>query len=139
MRLPLQRRGRAEALLISSQLKRLLSYVGPHAVRRAAGIALMAFVALCEGVIALLIRPAFDFVLKPSVVGSSVPLFRNPITGQMVDLNWFFPPRIHNVWTIFAISAVAVLLGKGLAEYLRSLQNQYVGPAGGTGLRNPLF
>src|SRR5260370_1159260 len=139
MRLPLQRRGRAEALLISPQLKRLLSYVRPHAVRMAAGIALMAFVALCEGVIALLIRPAFDFVLKPSVVGSSVPLFKNPITGQMVDLSWFFPPRIHNVWTIFAISAVAVFLGKGLAEYLGNLQIQYVGHAAVTDLRNRVF
>ncbi|HEX9224414.1 MAG TPA: ABC transporter ATP-binding protein [Candidatus Acidoferrales bacterium] len=140
MRLPLQRRGRrAEALLISPQLKRLLTYVRPHAVRMAAGIALMAFVALCEGVIALLIRPAFDFVLKPSVVGSSVPLFKNPITGQMVDLSWFFPPRIHNVWTIFAISAVAVFLGKGLAEYLGNLQIQYVGHAAVTDLRNRVF
>src|SRR5260370_1754106 len=103
------------------------------------GIALMAFVALCEGVIALMFRPAFDLVLNPSVAGSSVPLFKNPITGQMVDLNWFFPPRIHNVWTIFAISAVAVFLAKGLAEYLGNLQIQYVGHAAVTDLRNQVF
>ncbi len=138
--MPLQRGGRqAEALLLSPQLKRLLSYVRPHAVRMAAGIVLVAFAALCEGVIALMITPAFDMVLKPSVVGSSVPLFKNPITHQMVDLNWFFPPRIHNVWTIFAISVVVLFLGKGLAEYLGNLQIQYVGHAAVTDLRNQVF
>src|SRR5260370_15091054 len=57
----------------------------------------------------------------------------------MGDRDCFFPPRIHNVWTIFAISAVAVFLAKGLAEYLGNLQIQYVGHAAVTDLRNRGF
>ncbi len=108
-------------------------------MRMAAGIVLVALVALSEGIIALMITPAFDLVLNPSVIGSSVPLFKNPITHQTVDLNWFFPPKIHNVWTIFAISIVVLYVGKALAEYLGNLQIQYVGHAAVTDLRNQVF
>ena len=49
------------ASLSSPQLKRLLGYVRPYAFRLAVGVALVAVVAIAEGLVALMIKPAVDF------------------------------------------------------------------------------
>ena len=51
------------ASLFSLQLKRLLSYVRPYSLRLGVGVVLVAVVALAEGIIALMVRPAVDYVL----------------------------------------------------------------------------
>jgi subfamily B ATP-binding cassette protein MsbA len=124
--------------LFSPQLKRLLNYVRPYAFRMAVGIVLVAFVALAEAVVALLIRPAFDYVLNPSVVGSTLPLVTFP-NGYTIYLNRLFPPTIHNVGTMFGISVVFLFIAKGIAEYLGVTQIQYVGQAAVTTLRNQVY
>jgi subfamily B ATP-binding cassette protein MsbA len=124
--------------LYSPQLKRLLSYVQPYAFRMTVGIVLVAFVALAEAVVALLVRPAFDYVLNPSVVGSTLPLVTFP-NGYTVYLNRFFPPSIHNVGTMFGLTVVFLFVAKGIAEYLGVTQIQYVGQAAVTTLRNQVY
>jgi subfamily B ATP-binding cassette protein MsbA len=124
--------------LLSPQLKRLLTYVRPYSFRLALGIVLVAFVALAEAVVALLIRPAFDYVLNPSVAGSTLPLVTFP-NGQTIYLNRFFPPSIHNVGTMFALTVVTLFVVKGIAEYLGVTQIQYVGQAAVTLLRNQVY
>jgi len=57
------------ASLLTPQLKRLLSYVRPYTFRLTLGVVLVAIVALAEGFIALMVKPAVDYVLDPSVVG----------------------------------------------------------------------
>ena len=126
------------ASFLSPQLNRLLSYVRPYSVRLTMGVTLVAFVALAEGLVALMIKLAIDFVLDPSINVSSLPLLKLP-GGRQIFLNEFFPPSIHNVWTIFAISLVVLFFGKAVAEYLGATQIQYVGQAAVTDLRNQVY
>jgi hypothetical protein len=64
--------------LFSPQLRRLLGYVRPYIFRLSLGISLLAFVALAEGVVALMVAPAVDRVLNPSAVGSTLALAKLP-------------------------------------------------------------
>jgi ATP-binding cassette, subfamily B, bacterial MsbA len=125
--------------LLSANLRRLLSYVRPYWLRLALGAALLAFVALGEGLVALMLTPAVDRVLRPDVAGSDLRLVTLPWNGHSIYLNKFFPPSIHNVWTIFTFSLLALFFTKALAEYLGATQIQYVGHAAVTGLRNRLY
>ncbi len=126
------------ASLLSPQLKRLLSYARPYTFRLALGVMLLAFVALAEGVVALMLKLAVDYVLVPSINVTSLPLVKLP-GGRQIFLNAFFPPYIHNVWTIFAISLVVLFLGKAVAEYLGTTQIQYAGQAAVMDLRNQVY
>jgi len=57
------------ASFLSPQLKRLLGYLRPYALRFGLGVILVAFVAMAEGAVALMIKLAVDFVLiRPSAV-----------------------------------------------------------------------
>ena len=126
------------ASLISPQLKRLLSFVQPYTLRLSVGVGLVAFVALAEGVVALMVRLAFDYVLNPAATSSQLPLLTLP-GGRVIYLNEFFPSHIHNVWPIFSISLLVLFVSKGVAEYFGSTQIQYVGHAATTDLRNRVF
>ena len=123
----------------SLQLKRLLGYVRPYAFRLALGVFLVAFVALAEGAVALMVKLALDFVLNPGATSSLLPLGTIPWTGRVIYLNDYFPPRFHNVWTIFSISLIVLFFCKALAEYLGTTQIQYVGQAAVTDLRNQVY
>jgi ATP-binding cassette, subfamily B, bacterial MsbA len=127
------------ASLFSPQLKRLLAYVRPYLLRLVAGILLLAFVALAEGGVALMVAPAVDRVLNPAAVGSLLALVKLPWSGRTIYLNDFFPPRIHNVWTVFAFALLILYFSKAVAEYLGSTEIQYVGQAAVTDLRNQVY
>jgi subfamily B ATP-binding cassette protein MsbA len=105
----------------------------------ALGVFLLAFVALGDGMLALMIRPAVDRVLNPDFKGSNLPLLTIPGTGRVLYLNEFFPPRIHNVWTILALSLLILASAKAVAEYLGTTRIQYVGHAAITDLRNAVY
>jgi ATP-binding cassette, subfamily B, bacterial MsbA len=125
--------------LFSPQMKRLFGYLRPYSFRFGIGIFLLAFVALAEGTVPLMIKLAVDYVLKPSAASSQLPLLTLPWNGRTFYLNDFFPPRIHNVWTVFAITLVVLFVGKALAEYLGTIQIQYSGLAAVRDLRNQVF
>lgn len=124
--------------LLSPQLKRLLSYVKPYAFRLSMGIVLLAFVAMAEGLVAFLMKFAFDYVLNPSSADSKPSLFTLP-GGHVVYLNDFFPTRIHNVATVFAISVIVLFIFKGIAEYLGTTEIQYAGQSAISSLRNQVY
>ena len=126
------------ASLLSPQLKRLLSYVRPYSFRLAVGVVLVAFVALAEGLVAFMARIAWDFVLTPTAASSQLPLFTLP-GGTTIFLNQFFPARIHNVWTIFSFTLLALFVSKGIAEYFGVTEIQYAGHAAITNLRNQVY
>ena len=127
------------ASVISPQWKRLLVYVRPYGLRLTIGVCLVAFVALAEGAVALMVRLAIDYVLTPSSPSSQLPLLSLP-GGRVIYLNQFFPPsHFHNVWPIFSISLLVIFVSKGIAEYLGTTQIQYVGHAATTDLRNRVF
>jgi subfamily B ATP-binding cassette protein MsbA len=127
------------ASLFSPQLKRLLAYVRPYAFRLAVGVVLVAVVALAEGLVALMIKPAVDYVLDPSVVGSKLPLGKIPFTDHVVYLNTFLPGGFHNVKTIFFFTLLMIFGIKAVAEYLGTTQIQFVGHAAVTDLRNAVY
>ena len=125
--------------VLSPQLKRLLEYVSPYRFRMALGVVLLAFVALAEGLILLMIAPIFDRVLNPAAPDSNLPLFTMPIAGHTIYLNQFFPPSIHNVWPIVSISLLVVFFAKALAEFAGSFLIQGIGHSAITDLRNQLY
>jgi len=105
------------------------------------GVVLLAFVALAEGLIALIIAPIFDRVLNPAASDSNLLLFKMPFTGQPVYLNQFFPPslHIHNVWPIVSISLLVVFFAKAVAEFGGGFLIQAIGHSAITDLRNQLY
>ena len=124
---------------LSPELKRLLNYVRPYSFRLMVGVLLLAFVALAEGGVALMIKLAVDFVLNLAATSSQLPLGTIPWSGRVIYLNDFFPPHIHHVWTVFAISLVILFFSKALAEYLGTTQIQYSGLSAVTDLRNQVY
>ncbi|HMD40274.1 MAG TPA: ABC transporter ATP-binding protein [Candidatus Acidoferrum sp.] len=129
------------ARFLSPQLKRLLSYVRPYRLRMSLGVVLLAFVALAEGLIALIIAPIFDRVLNPAASDSNLLLFTMPFSGQPVYLNQFFPPslHIHNVWPIVSISLLVVFLAKAIAEFGGGFLIQAIGHSAINDIRNQLY
>ncbi len=121
------------------ELRRLLQYVKPYRMRLISGIVALAFVGLAEGLVALMITPAFDRVLNPRSVDSRLFLVRNPFSGGSIYLNSFLPHGIHYVWTVFAIALLVVYFGKGLAEFFGNTQVQFAGLAAVTDLRNQIY
>jgi ATP-binding cassette, subfamily B, bacterial MsbA len=127
------------ASFLSPQLKRLFGYVRPYRFRLSVGVALVAFVAACEAMIGLMVRPAVDYVLQPDKSGNSLPLVTLPWNNHVIYLDKLFPPRIHHVWTVFAITLVFLYLSKAIAEYLGVTEIQYAGHAAIRDLRNQLY
>lgn len=124
--------------LFSPQLKRLLSYVRPYAFRLSLGVVLVAFVALAEGMVAFMIKIAFDYVLNPSVFVTKPVLFTLP-GNHVVYLNDFLPSGLHNVATLFIVALPSLYFAKAIAEYLGLTQIQYVGQSAVTDLRNQVY
>jgi ATP-binding cassette, subfamily B, bacterial MsbA len=124
---------------LSPQLKRLLSYVRPYRFRMLLGVVLLAFVAMAEGVIALIIAPIFDRVLNPAASDSLLELFRVPFSGRTIFLNQFFPPSIHNVWTVVSIALLVVFFAKAVAEFGGGFLIQAIGHSAISDLRNQLY
>lgn len=104
-----------------------------------AGVVLLAFVAIAEGLILLMIAPIFDRVLNPAAPDSNLPLFTVPVSGQTIYLNQFFPASIHNVWPIVSISLLVVFVSKAVAEFVGSFVIQAIGHSAITDLRNQLY
>jgi ATP-binding cassette, subfamily B, bacterial MsbA len=125
--------------LISPQLMRLFGYVKPYSFRLFLGVLLVAFVAAAEGLVALMIVPAVEYVLDPTKVSSELPLVKLPWNGHTIYLNAFFPWHTHNVATIFAITLFVLYATKAVAEYLGVTQIQYAGHAAIRDLRNALY
>src|SRR5215469_18968484 len=105
----------------------------------AMGIMLLAVVAGAEGLILFMIKAIFDRVLTPSAPDSDILLFVVPGLHFPVFLNHFFPPSIHNVWTVVSISLLVIFLVKSLAEYGGTLLVHFTGHRAITDLRNAVY
>ena len=118
---------------------RLLRYIKPYKIRLALGIVCLSVVGLGEGLIALLITPIFDRVLKPAAPDNRLFLIQNPFTHHAIYLNSFLPSQIHSVGTLFAIAILMVFIGKGLSEFIGNLLVQTAGIAAVTDFRNHAY
>ena len=122
-----------------NELRRLLSYVSPHAPLLIVGVVLMAAMGIADFLVAFAIRPALDIVLNPQSTVQKLELFRIPGTQHVVYLNSLVPSRVHHVWSVFALALLFLFLFKGVAEYFGSTLIQYVGLASITDLRNQAY
>jgi subfamily B ATP-binding cassette protein MsbA len=127
------------ALKFSGEVSRLLHYVRPYAGRLSFAVLMMAAVGLAEGLTALMIGPVIDRVLSPGTLDYTLPLVKIPYFDYTVYLHSFFPSNIRHVWTVFAISLVALYLGKGIAEFFGNTLIQNVGHLAITDLRNQVY
>jgi subfamily B ATP-binding cassette protein MsbA len=124
--------------LLSPQLKRLLGYVRPYWVGIVAGVVLLAIMAAGEGAVILLIAPIFGRVLNPGSTDSNV-LLEVPLLRQPIYLNHLFPPSIHNVWTVVALSLLVLFAIKSFSEFAGTWLIQYIGHRAITDLRNAVY
>jgi ATP-binding cassette, subfamily B, bacterial MsbA len=124
---------------LSPELKRLLTYVRPYRFRMVVGVILLAFAALAEGLVALIIAPTFDRVLNPTAADARLALFKIPFSQHTVYLNQYFPSSIHNVWPIVSIALLIIFLAKAIAEFGGSFLIQAIGHKAITDLRNQLY
>jgi ATP-binding cassette, subfamily B, bacterial MsbA len=129
--------------LLSPQLKRLLAFVRPYRAALIVGIVFLAIVALAEGAVTLMIVPIFDRVLAPTSADSNVLLLRIPdklpFGGRAIYINHFFPPSIHNVWTVVSLSLLILFGIKSFSEFAGVSLIQYVGHRAITDLRNQVY
>jgi ATP-binding cassette, subfamily B, bacterial MsbA len=123
----------------SGEFGRLLHYIKPYRTRLTVGIVCLSLVGLAEGLIALLIAPILDTVLKPAATDNRLYLIQNPFTHQPIYLNSFLPSQIHSVGTVFSIAILVVFIGKGISEFFGNVLVQYAGIAGVTDLRNQVY
>ncbi len=102
-------------------------------------VVLMAVMGLMTAARTLLIRPILARVLRPTADGNPEPLFTIPVIHRNVYLEQFFPPAIHNIFTIVAIAIFVVFLIRGLCDYLGDLATSFVGFSAVKDLRNDVF
>ena len=113
---------------LSDEIRGLFQFVRPYRVRLFLGVILLAVMGVCEGIVALMIIPAWDSVLNPHNTAAKVKLVTLPawvqhslrLSDADVYLNSFLPSNIHYVWTIFAICLVVVFISKSIAEFFGS-------------------
>lgn len=121
------------------ELTRLLRYVRPYTAHLLGSVVLMAIAGAAHAMMALLIGPIFDRVLKPDTADTPVLLFKLPISHESVYLQQLMPSGVHNVWTMVAAGIIAVFLIKGLCDYLGNYLVNYVGCSAITDLRQRVF
>lgn len=126
------------ASFFSPQLKRLLGYVRPYLAGMAGGILALAIMAVGEFAVTLMIVPIFGKVLNPASSDSDVKL-ELPGLHWTIYVNHFFPPRIHNVWTVVAISLLILYAVKSASEFVGVSLIQYIGNRAITDLRNAVY
>jgi subfamily B ATP-binding cassette protein MsbA len=122
-----------------NELGRLLRYSRPYVPHLLLSIFLMAIVGAAQGLTATLVRPIFDRVLNPQTPDAPVVLFTIPVFNHPIYLGALLPSQIHNVWTMVAISILAVFLIKGLCDYAGNYLINYVGYSAVTDLRQSVF
>ncbi len=120
-------------------MRRLLALAKPYWPRLMAAMFLMAGVGAMQGLMARLIQPVFDRVLKPESADLPVELFKLPFGHGAVHLNDLLPSAIQNVWTMVAASILMVFLLKGLFDYFGNYLINYVGLSVVTDLRQRVF
>ncbi len=117
---------------------RLLRLVRPYTPQLLVSVILMACVGAAQALMALLIGPVFDRVLKPESADSPILLVQIPHFGA-IDLQNFMPSSVHNVWTMVEIAILFAFLVKGLCDYLGNYMINYVGLSAVMDLRQKVF
>ncbi|HYP09333.1 MAG TPA: ABC transporter transmembrane domain-containing protein [Bryobacteraceae bacterium] len=122
-----------------SELSRLLGFVKPYWSPLTLSVLLMAIAGAAHGMMALLIGPIFDRVLKPSSPNKAVELVKLPFSSSPLYLDQLVPPFISNVWTAVAFAILGVFLIRGLCDYFGNYLVNWVGVNAVTDIRQKVF
>ena len=120
-------------------MSRLLRFVRPYSAPLILSVILMAAVGAAQGLMAVLIGPIFDRVLKPDSPDAPVLLFKIPIFNHPVNLQDLLPSAIHNIWTMVFVAILGAFTVKGLCDYFGNYFVNYVGFSAVTDLRQQVF
>lgn len=121
------------------QLLRLLQYARSYVPALLASVVFMAVVGLSQGLVVKLIPLVFQRVLDTNAPDTPAELFSLPHTHFVIYLNDFFPPSVHNIWTMVALSIMACFLAKGVCDYLGNYIISWVGLSAIMDLRLEVF
>jgi len=116
---------------------RLASYARRYLPLLLLSVLAMAIMGAMTAARAIIIKPVFGRVLRPTADAAPEPIFT--ILNHPIYLEQFFPAGIHNIYTIVAISILTVFLVRGLCDYLGDYLTSYVGFSAVTDLRNEVF
>jgi subfamily B ATP-binding cassette protein MsbA len=119
--------------------RRLLRYSRRYIPQICASVVLMALVGAAHGAMALLIAPIIDRVLNSAPNRAPVAFYKNPFNGQPIYLDHLIPGGIHDIWTVVAISILAVFAAKGVFDYIANYLVTFAGFSAITDLRNEAF
>ena len=121
------------------EVLRLAAYSRRYWHLMALSVILMAIMGAMTAARTLLIKPVLSRVLHPAGDETPQKLFTIPLFHRDIYLEQFFPPWIHNIFTIFAISVLVVFLVRGVCDYLGDYLTNFVGFSTVTDLRNEVF
>jgi subfamily B ATP-binding cassette protein MsbA len=102
-------------------------------------VVLMAIFGAMTAARVLLIKVVLGRVLRPGLDDVPGPLFVIPVIDRPIFLEQFFPPAIHNIFTMVWITIVVVFAVRGLCDYLGDYMTNFVGFSAVTDLRNQVF
>ncbi len=122
-----------------SQVQRLLRFIRPYTLLFAFAVILMAVVGACEGIVALLIKPVFDQVLRPGSDSAPILLFTIPWSHTGIYLQNFLPNWIHNVATAVVVTFIFVTVINGVSEFSGTYLINFIGQSVVRDLRNLLY
>jgi len=116
---------------------RLAGYARRYWGLLALSVILMAIMGAMTAMRVILIKPVLGRVLRPTLDATPEPIFS--ILGHKLYLENIFPPQIHNIFVIVAISILVVFLVRGICDYLGDYITSFVGFSVVTDLRNEVF
>lgn len=118
---------------------RLLGYARRYWLLLIVSVVLMAIFGAMTSARVLLIKVVMGRVLQPGQDDGGSPLFVIPLLKMPIYLEQFFPPSIHNIFTMVWISILVVFATRGLCDYLGDYLTNFVGFSAVTDLRNQVF
>jgi subfamily B ATP-binding cassette protein MsbA len=118
---------------------RLAGYARRYWPLVVASVLLMAIMGAMTAARTLLIKVVMGPVLHPATDNIPIAIFTIPVLNRPIYLEQFFPPAIHNIFTIVAISILSVFLIRGICDYLGDYLTSFVGFSAVTDLRNQVF
>ena len=122
-----------------SELRQLLRYVRPHASKVGLSVFLMAIVGASHGLVAVLIEPVFDRILKPGADHGPIRLIEIPFVSDAIELGDILPSSLGDVWTMIAAAILGVFIIKGICDFFGNYLINYAGLAGVRDLRNHVY
>jgi subfamily B ATP-binding cassette protein MsbA len=99
----------------------------------------MAVVGASHGLVAVLIEPVFDRILKPDAEHGPIRLIEIPFVNDAIELGDILPASLDDVWTMIAAAILGVFIVKGICDFFGNYLINYAGLAGVRDLRNHVY